>query len=113
MVPDTPTFNCALFAQTICFGMPTDLPAFECSALDSAAQSLLGLVYEEALTHLRDHQVETTQGVRNDVAKTLWEQVVGGERNSYVLLEHAISAGFAANRREVAVSVATGVRRWK
>lgn len=70
-------------------------------ALDSAARSLLSLVYEEALSDLRKNGVVTTQTVRNLIAEELFLEAVAGERNSYLLLQSALAVGMGAHHRIV------------
>lgn len=72
---------------------------FESSGLPAPEQSLLLLVYEEALKQLRgQHAVATTQSVRTQIASSLVADVLAGERNSYLLVERAIQSGLSVHR---------------
>lgn len=72
--------------------------------LDLATQSLplALLIYEDVLIELRDqHQIATTQTVRDAVADALISVIRAGQRNTFQLKRYGIACGIECGRKEM------------
>lgn len=73
----------------------------ENSGLKPTLKALLHVVYEEALTDLRQgYNIKTDLNVRDAVAETLVSLAEEGQTNSYLLRQYAVDRGLALVRTE-------------